>query len=333
MKYLRVTALGGFLATLAAFSVGATPALALQTQPPTSTSYYVDVGSSETDASIDSWAYNAGYALGQRDLGLAGSQNDSVILDFGSPYYNGTSYGTTGMGRFMSVNDVRLAADAFADGYYVGTGTDTGSILTIMIGTNNYNGYDYVDYNDGRAWSFLVQDVASDLVTDGYSSQVTARGGNDIEPDYSTVTAADNWMSGYISAYTAPYYVYDYGAASGCQASGSTSSPGLCNNSWNQDSVRYVAWGASPAVPLPEIYTTSGVSANQWQQISLYSYLAYGTRMTISSPLSQSGACSQKGCSGTNNTPSAAWSQLWNGLNGDSRTAQNLVWSDDISWR
>lgn len=334
IKNFRTGALWGILTVLASLLVGATPAFALQTQPPTTTSYYVDVGSTETNTSIDTWAYNAGYALGQRDLGLSGTQNSSVILDFGSPYYNGTSYGTTGRGRFMSVNDVRLAAVAFAHGYYIGAGADITSQLTIIIGVNNYNGSGYVDYNDGRAWSFLVHDVASDIVSNGYSSQVSSRGGYDAEPDFSSTTAANNWMSGYISAYTSPYYVYDYGAASGCRTSGTTATPGSCNNSWTQENIRYMSWGASPAIPLPEIYATSGANANQWQQISLYSYLAYGSRIGISSPLSEYGACQQHGgCSGIDNTASTAWSQLWNALNGDTRTAQNLTWSDDISWR
>lgn len=335
IKNFRAGALWGILTMLAPLLVGATPAFAMQTQPPTTTSYYVAVGSTETNTSIDSWAYNAGYALGQRDLGLTGTQNSSVILDFGSPYYNGTSYGTTGRGRFMSVNDVRLAVVAFAHGYYVGTGTDTSSQLTIITGVNN-SGSTYIDYNDGRAWSFLIQNIASDFVTNGYSSQVSSRGGIDAEPDYSTATASSNWMSGYTSAYTSPYYVYDYGAASGCPQSGSTATAGSCNNSWTQYNVWYMSWGASPALPLPEIYATSGANAKQWQQLSLYSYLAYGAKMGISSPLSEYQACQQKGgCAvlGIDNTASAAWSQLWTYLNADTRTAQNLVWSDDISWR
>ncbi len=75
IKNISVSALWGVLATLATLLVGATPAFALQTQPPTTTSYYVDVGSTETNTSIDSWAYSAGYSLGQRDLGLSGTQN------------------------------------------------------------------------------------------------------------------------------------------------------------------------------------------------------------------------------------------------------------------
>lgn len=332
IKIHRYKAILGILLLVAVSSVGIKSAHALQTMPQTTTSWYVNVQATETDQNLYDWAYNTGYQLGQRDLNLAGTQLSAVILDFFQPAVQGGVYGTTGYSRFLSLNTIRLASVQFAKGYYMGTGTDTASHINIIVGTSNNGGY--VNYAHGRAWSFLVQDIASDLVTYGYSGQVSSRGGNDFEPGFSTATAAYDWMSGYNSAYVSPYILYNYGAADGCPTSGSSGTAAACNGGWTQETVRYLSWGAAPAAPFPEIYSTAGGNASSWQQISLYSYLRYGSRMNILAPLSQYGACLQYGpCTGTNNTALAAWNQLWNALNSDSRTSQDLSWSADIKWR
>ena len=124
----------------------------------------------------------------------------------------------------------------------------------------------------------------------------------------------------------------NHGAAGGCPQSGTTSTSGTCNNGWTQEDVWWVSWGAAPSYPQPEIYATTGANANQWQQLSLYSVLKHGGRMSILGPLSQYGACQKMGgCSGTDNTSSHAWSFLWSALNGDSRTAQDLRMSTESS--
>jgi hypothetical protein len=86
--------------------------------------------------------------------------------------------------------------------------------------------------------------------------------------------------------------------------------------------------------PLPQIYATAGGNAKQWQQIVLYGKLRYGHPPFISGPLTQYEACLQKGgCTGTNNTSTQAWSQMWNALNADSRTVGSMTWSTDIKWK
>ena len=95
----------------------------------------------------------------------------------------------------------------------------------------------------------------------------------------------------------------------------------------------YVAWGADPAIPLPEIYATSGANAKQWQKIKLYSVVTKNDPMVILGSLTQWNACQENGgCSGTDNSPSEGWQQLYDQLNSDSRTAQSLSYSTDISW-
>jgi hypothetical protein len=101
------------------------------------------------------------------------------------------------------------------------------------------------------------------------------------------------------------------------------------------EDVWWVAWGSRSAWPLPEIYTNSGSQAQQWYELSLYSYRRHGRPMTVAGVLSQRRACRQSTtdpCTGINNTPSRAWSQLWGLLNRDRRTAQTIRWATDIGY-
>lgn len=120
---------------------------------------------------------------------------------------------------------------------------------------------------------------------------------------------------------------YDWGDAGGCPPYGS------CNNGWTQGDVWYISWGASPSWPLPLIYNTVGANADQWYNLSLYSYLNHGGRMDIRGSGTEYQACQQRDyCSGIDNTPAQGWTQLWTALNNDSRTAQSLRWSTDVKW-
>lgn len=314
----------------------ATAASAVQTKPPTTTSWYVYITNDETDATFTTWMYNTGYQAGQNDLALAGTQNSIAILDFGQPSESGGVKGTWSFnatyGRFLSTSLILEGLKQYALGYYYGTGSDVASTMKVVAGTNNYGSKN--TYAHGQAWAQMVKDFGTWLAANSAGSQVAARAGNDIEPDWSTATVAKSWVDGYTNTWASPYQLYNYGAASGCPTSGTTSTPGNCNAGWTQADMRYVSWGAAPAWPFPEIYSTAGGNAKQWQQISLYSYLANGSRMTILAPLSQRQACLQRGgCTGIDNTADQAWSQMWTALNNDTRTAQDMTYSSDIKWR
>jgi hypothetical protein len=83
---------------------------------------------------------------------------------------------------------------------------------------------------------------------------------------------------------------------------------------------------------LPEIYNTYGANAWQWQNLSLYSYVNHNKRLTIMGAFTQWQACQGRSCSGVDNRPEVGWRQLSEALNFDSRTAQSLPWSTDITW-
>lgn len=257
-------------------------------------------------------------------------------LDFGQPWQSGATQGTWSFnatyGRFLSTSTIQEAVKQFAWGYYYGTGSDTQSQMRIAVGTNNYGSN--TTYAHGQSWAQTINSIGVWLANNSPGSQVTVRGASDIEVGYSSSSTAYSWVNGYANSWSSPYYLYNYGDASGCPQSGTTGTPGACNNNWNQENVEYVSWGAPPSFPTPEVYATTGANAKQWQQISLYAYLAHGSSMSFSGPLSQSQACAQRGgCAGVNNTPDQAWTQLWNELNSDSRTVQNMSWSTDIKWR
>ncbi len=311
-------------------------ASAVQTKPSTATSWYIYVTNNESDQTLYNWMYSVGYQAGQKDFSLPGTQNSLTILDFGQPWQSGTAQGVwsfnAAYGRFISASVVEESVKQFARGYYYGTSSDLQSQMRIAVGTNNYGSK--TTYAHGQAWAQLVKNIGAWLLNNSPGSQTTVRGASDIEMGYSSPTVAYSWVNGYSNIWSSPYFLYNYGDSGGCPQSGTTKTPGKCNNNWTQENVQYVSWGAPPSYPIPEIYATTGANAKQWQQISLYSYLAHGNSIYFFGPLSQSQACAQRGgCSGTNNTPDQAWSQLWNALNGDSRTAQNMSWSTDIKWR
>jgi hypothetical protein len=335
MKKYSILLLAGVLIGLVWFN-----AEAIQTKPPTSMSWYVNAISGDTNSVLYSWMYSKGYAAGQVDLATPGTQDSVVILDFGQPVVQGGVYGASGFGRFLSVTVLKEAARQFAYGYWIGTGSDYGSQMRMVIGTNNLGSF--TTYTHGQMWIQLVKDIGAQLQSYGYSSQVVVYGGIDIEPAYSTPGVAISWVNGYASGFVSPYFLFNYGSADGCPLSGATSTPANCNSGWNQDDVQYVSYATQPAYPLPEIYSTGGGNAKQWQQVSLYSYLAYGQAMWNIGPLSQKAAWDQRcapknplpaDCVGVNNTSQQAWNQFLTELNNDSRTAQDVWWSTDIKWR
>ena len=282
--------------------------------PAATTSRYMQTTSGTT-------LYNEGKSMAQA------GRSGLVVLDFGQPWYSGGLYGTIIYGSltFRSTSDIALAAENFARGFQ--DYSTSGMFLKLGIGTSNY--YGYTGTAHGQAWAAMVNTVNNYITANGLS-RVQARGADDIEPwcnssGCTSPTTGRAWVDGFSSGTSAP--MYNYGSADGCPPYGS------CNGSWRQDDFYYVSWRNSNAWPVPEIYATGGANATQWQQISKYGYNTYGAAMTFLGSFTQYAACSGGGCSGTNNTPSAGWTQLYNAINSDPATAQStLDYSTDITW-
>jgi len=272
--------------------------------------------------------YSLGCALGARDYNLPGTQDSIVVLDFGKPVFQNGLHGTSLFSfSFASTAQIAAAAEQFGQGYWECSASDTLSQLQLAVGTTNFGSQ--VTYQHGLAWAQMVNAVGAWLIAEGFSSQVTAAGANDMELAWNSPTVTRAWVDGYDSANQ--WRLYDYGAAEGCPPYGNCGTSS--HPEWTQEDVWYIAWGAPPSWPLPEIYLTNGGNAAQWYNLSLYAYLNHGLRMDISGSLTQYQACQQRGCiQAVANTPEQGWTQLWTKLHSDARTIQDLRWSADIKW-
>ncbi|MCL4505819.1 MAG: hypothetical protein M1140_07335 [Chloroflexi bacterium] len=242
-----------------------------------------------------------------------------VILDFGQPIYDSATgrYGSWIFnGSFRSTGDIEAAAEGYLNSYYLCS--PQGAFLRLVIGTSNFRGgTDYVqDWTaHGAAWAQMINNITAWIsAPPSIASKVSVRGGNDFEQwnQYATPTLARNWINGYTATYTGTSYVYNYGACSGCAFTGHldwTPSYG-----WSYEDIWYVSYGARPAWPVPEIYLTNGINADQWYRMSLYGYTNHGQAMNFIGSLTQWQACQTNGpCNTVDNTPQAGWSQLFAG--------------------
>jgi hypothetical protein len=266
-----------------------------------------------------------GCGFGSRVVHGTAPADALVVLAFGSPRHRGWRYGASLFGHgFASTGRVRRAGLRFAAGFVHCSRKRPRARLRIALGTSNYG--PQVGFFHGRAWAWMVNGANERLAALGYADRIDITGANDIEPGFGPPREARAWVRGYDSVNEWPYY--DFGGAAGCPPYGD------CQGSWTLEDVWFVAWGAAPALPLPEIYTRSGSSARQWFHVSLYSSVKHGSAMTIAGVVSQRRACDQTPdpCRGMYNSPPRAWRQLSRALNSDRRTAQHLRWVTDMSW-
>jgi hypothetical protein len=283
-----------------AFTVGSSSPANAATPPKSNKSFYVHNNASKLNS--------LGCQQGQRDVALGGV-GSMVILDFGGQ----TGTGATKLigGETIPYSQMQTLTAYFAAGYY---GCSSGSAhTTLVLGTNNSLN---VTTGMGSGWANAVIGAKNLVNSNGHGSRVSVRAGNDLEQDYSSRTAARAWMSGY-SGFSGRPNVMNFGAASGCPTSGTAG----CNNSWTQNDVFYLSYGASPALPLPEIYNNT--MALQWDNI-----ITTQGYMGITGTLSQAYSCSQLGdpCTGTNMTPDSAWLAV------NAATGQSPAYSCNIGW-
>ena len=162
--------------------------------------------------------YDLGCELGTRSRMLAGTQADLVILHYFRPVrFPDGSYGTTLLnGPDARTTAIGAAAREFAHGYWVCTGSDTGSRLRLAIGTSNHG--HHVTRGHGIAWATMVNAVNAWLRQSGYSSQASAVGASDMEPGFNDPADTRVWVDGFDSV-CCPL-LYNYGDASGCRWDG-----------------------------------------------------------------------------------------------------------------
>jgi hypothetical protein len=288
------------------------------TRPTPSTSYYLKTTRPKT---LDRMGCDFAHGVN------AGRQPDDalVVMAFGRPMLRRGQYGASLFGvHFATTSQIRGAGIAFAAGFRRCISQKDGGGLRIVLGTSNYGSR--VSYGHGKAWAGMVNVANRDLEERGWNHQIDFAGGIDIELAWNGPRPSKNWVHGYDSVNLWPYY--DFGDAGNCPPFGD------CFGSWTMEDVWYVAWGAAPAIPLPEIYTENGSHAEQWYRIGLYSQQRHGSHMAFAGLMSQRTACDQSrdSCRGMNNGPRRAWRQFSRLLNSREETAQRLRWSTDISW-
>ncbi|MGC1376865.1 MAG: hypothetical protein WA821_11600 [Anaerolineales bacterium] len=315
---------------------------AAATPPPYTTSWYMDT---PNPTWLPNAAYDKGCALGTHDLNTPGAQDNVVILLFGYPAYVNGLFGAmdwdgigSGTHVFISATQIKTTIQQFARGYWQCTGPgDTTSQLFLAVGTNNDGGKKSVTYAQGRAWAAMVKNINDWVNAIRYASQIKIRAASDMELGLNSAKATRAWVDGYGSAYGSGLWLYDVGDAAGCPYPGNPNAK--CGagayDDWTSEDVWYISWGKVVAYPIPEIYNTNGATAGEWYYLSLYSY-AKPTRTSIYFPgtLTQFQSCAQAGgCAGVNNTPAQGWTQLWNIISSDPRTAQTSQrWSTDMKW-
>jgi hypothetical protein len=241
--------------------------------------------------------------------------NSLVVLDFGVQKSDGSGTIATFTGHIFSNAAVEDMAEVFSNNYYQCTGSDTTTILTLGIGTNNslkYSDSTYITL--GKDWANVVSAVIASNQATGAQRQVSAWGANDLEdwinPGNNFIIPADQttaWVNGYASLDPAPYV--NYGSANGCPTSGyaNLNCDVFDGVTYNQYDYWWYSWGAAPALVTPEIYGSA--MAQQWTQISLYDKHYHAATMRFQGPWDENDIAS-----GTL-TASQAWSYLWNDLN------------------
>lgn len=301
------------------------------TPPKYSTSYYMD----SMDPTV---ARNLGCALGNADEAAPGRQEQLVVLDYGSPKVRYGEYGVSGMWRtgFTNFNNVYESARNFGYGYWDCVDSDFESHLVIAVGTSNYPApqhgvvYPSVTYGHGQAWAQMINNLHNwftNVCTRGCDGQISIYGANDIEPAWAGPSVTLDWVNGYDSANVRD--LYNFGSLDGCPR---FAYPGAnCANGWTKEHVMRVTTGF--VYPLPEIYATNGVNAEQWYLMSLYAYQTRGKPFDFVGVMTTWQACQQMGgCSGINNPPNQGWTQLNNLVNKDARTYDSLRFLTDIKW-
>ncbi len=256
-----------------------------------------------------------------------------VVLDYGKPAIGpGPLYGTIliNSGAFASIDQIKVAAEAFADGYDTCRPDRSNQTIRMAISVNN--GYSTALNSDhGQQWAHMVATVQAYATTYpgfGVAGGIDAEEGDGFDPGF---TSTQNWLAGFIAGGTAPYY--DFGAIDTfpCRPAPGIGTPTPvvpypepCSG-WNVDQHYQIAYGLAPnqALPLLETYTSS--KTGYIYPVTRWGKDQYNKPMKLYGQMTDCHA----GCIGELNT-TQGWPVLWLALNGDRQTSQSPPYSTDI---
>jgi hypothetical protein len=288
-------------------------------EPPTSTSRYMET---LTQSTLIDQGCRQGQSMPVGDRTI-------VVLDFGSTssqygLYGAYMYGGLG---FHSTSDIMVAVENYISGYASCNKDNTN--LIIVIGTNN-NVPAYMTAGHAQAWANLVTAVNDWLSLQNLITQVSARGGMDIEPAWASAAISRSWVQTYdntvglsISSF------YDFGSCDYCPYSPSGNVNFL--NDWHIEDVWFVAWGTQN-FSIPDIY--NDYNAHQWYSVSRYGYDYHNqSHITFDGTMTEWSACqTNDNCAGIDFMPLEGWHHLFDLVNLDPATKQNYGISTDITW-
>ena len=304
------------------------PAAAVPAKPVTLESYYVQASSG-----MDLTAFTDGCAQGLTAEDAAVSAGTtaftSAFLDFGAQTGNGTETLTPrDQNVELTSGEIHTVAEEFANGFALCADElevipIQTAYLELFLGTNTSGATPTAAY--GQTWGNSIVTPVETYAANNDGGWVTVAGANDIETGFSAFAPAQAWVTGYTNS--SGGLMLDYGDAGGCPPAGST-----CSNGWTQDDVIQVAYGDTPSVPAPEIYSdassplnTGDINAVQWAQLCSVSASAPASvdpfgAMQIWGPLDQH-PLDTSDSDGLGNTAAQSWTDLWNDLNSSSETA------------
>lgn len=196
--------------------------------PPSSLSYYISENS-----------YQKLYNLGCNE-GMFNRSDALVLLDFGSPWNDGTNYGTTLLWygdtpRRATIADIEIMVKGYLTGYHSCRSATGSSHLTLGIGTSN-NGA-YIISEHGKQWAGLTLNVYNWIESPpSWKDHMTVVSAIDIELDWASPSITKQWVEAYNGVSGRKDY-YNYGTCEGCPTKTDNIAP---NNGWTKDDIWYV---------------------------------------------------------------------------------------------
>lgn len=160
----------------------------------------------------------------------------------------------------------------------------------------------------------------------------------DIEGAWNTYTNTKSWLDGYKAVSSRSFY--NYGDCNCPEVYSPINNdhigPPLFQRDWSYNRIHEVSYRGIPLkYPLPQIYHTTGSDARKWQGLSKWAVVNGYGKIIFGELLTTYGRCLQgANCTGIDNTPQMALTQMLQALNADPDTAGGLapnVRSTDIN--
>jgi hypothetical protein len=292
-------------------------------KPNTVTSWYMNTTNQAT-------LFDMGCSLGERIESGADPANAAVILTFGDPVKIDSN--TWGADLFslptVSTNQIRNGVTEYATGAIACIPVSLRDHVSITIGIGVTNDFPVAwqnpESNDhGDAWGKMVNNANNDL-SSTVASSAQIYGALDNELAWSNPGQARAWRNGFANA-PGPWPFLYFGDAAGCRdfdtgGVDSCGTPGFPQ--WDSDDLRYMA-NSGVNFPVPQVYRTDGIMAEQWVMLSKYAIDNGYPRFSFFGPMSTT----------TGNSPTQAWNQMVNKMDAKPATIYNMTNSFHIEFR